>query len=107
MGVGVTTEDLDGDGALELVAEFVQPDPTISFRVQANSPIELNLHVRVLAFDKDDLIASADGVAPPLPPGGDSSIALRLAGDAARSAPTRASPTSAPPRPTSPSGAGR
>jgi hypothetical protein len=82
MGVGVTTEDLDGDGALELVAEFVQPDPTISFRLQASSQVALNLHVRVLAFDKDDLIASADGVAPPLPPGGDSSIALRLAGDA-------------------------
>ena len=48
MGVGVTTEDLDGDGALELIAEFVQPDPTVSFRVQANSAIELTLKVRAL-----------------------------------------------------------
>ena len=41
----------------------------------------------------------------PLPPGGDSSIALTLAGDRGPDRrPTRARPTSGPPRPTSPSG---
>lgn len=107
MGVGVTTEDLDGDGALELIAEFVQPDPTVSFRVQANSAIELTLKVRALAFDKDNLIASAVGVAPPLPPAATARSRSDWPGTRARSAPTRASPTSGPPRPTSPSGAER
>ena len=79
MGVGVTTEDLDGDGALELVAEFVQPDPTVSFRVEAPSQVGLTLTVKARAFNKDDLIAAADGVAPPLPPGGQSTVALQLA----------------------------
>ena len=69
MGVGVTTEDLDGDGALELIAEFVQPDPTVSFRVHGQQRDRADLNVQALAFDKDDLIASADGVAPPLAPG--------------------------------------
>jgi hypothetical protein len=80
-GIGVTTEDLDGDGALELVAEFVRPDPTVSFRVKADSQVALNMTVKAMAFDSDDLIASADGAAPTLPPGGDSAIALRLQTD--------------------------
>ena len=81
-GVGVTTEDVDGDGTLELVAEFVRPDPTVSFRVTADSQSELHMTVRALAFNADDLIASAAAAAPPLPAGGESAIALRLASDA-------------------------
>jgi hypothetical protein len=77
-GVDVTTEDLDGDGALELIAEFLRPDPTVSFRVTADSQSELHMSVKAMAFDHDDMIASAGNAAPPLPPGGESSIALRL-----------------------------
>ena len=31
--VGVSTQDLDGDGALDLVTEFLRPKGSISFRV--------------------------------------------------------------------------
>ncbi|HXU02925.1 MAG TPA: hypothetical protein VN903_18290 [Polyangia bacterium] len=78
-GIGVTTEDLDGDGALELIATFAQPDPTVTFRVKADSQIGLTMTVKAMAFDADDMIASADGAAPTLPPGGHSAISLRLA----------------------------
>jgi len=78
-GADVTTQDLDGDGNLELVAEFLRPDPTVSFRVEADTQIDLTMTVKAMAFDNDDLIGLADGTAPTLPPGGGSAIALRLA----------------------------
>jgi hypothetical protein len=80
-GVGVTTEDLDGDGALELVAEFLRPDPTFSFRVTTDNPDALDMHAKAMAFNADDLIASAEGDAAGLTEGGEASIALRLAED--------------------------
>src|SRR5690349_14342187 len=78
--VGVTTEDVDGDGKLELIVQFVQPDPTVSFRVETGNQAMLNMTAHAMAFGTDDLIASAsDGAS--LPPGGEAAVALHLATD--------------------------
>jgi len=78
--VGVKTEDLDGDGKLELIVQFVQPDPTVSFRVETGNQTTLNMTAHAMAFGSDAIIASAtEGAA--LPPGGEASVALQLATD--------------------------
>ena len=79
-GVGVTTEDFDGDGALELVTEFLHPQGPISFRVATGNMTMVNVTAHALAFDATKLIAGADSAGPiPLPAGARASIALTLA----------------------------
>jgi hypothetical protein len=77
-GIGLSLEDVDGNGTLELIAEFLKPHPTESFRVQTDNRAMLTMNASAMAFDKNDLIASATGAATPLAPGGESAIALRL-----------------------------
>ena len=80
-GVGVRTEDVDGDGALELMAEFLNPAASISFRVETGNQAPLTVWAQAVAFDDTSVIAGADsdpgGTA--LPVGGRGSIALTLA----------------------------
>ena len=79
-GVGVTTEDFDGDGALDLVTEFLHPKGPISFRVATGNMTMVGVSAHAIAFDATKLIAGADSVAPiQLPPGARESIALTLA----------------------------
>lgn len=81
-GIGLTAEDVDGNGTLELIATFLQPDATESFRIQTGNRALLSMNAHATAFDTDDLIASATGAPTALAAGGDGSIALRLATDA-------------------------
>jgi hypothetical protein len=80
-GVGVTTEDLDGDGALELVTEFFNPGASISFRVETGNQTPLTVSAQALAFNDSTIIAGADSdpAGTALPVGGRASIALTLA----------------------------
>ena len=79
-GVGVTTEDFDGDGALDLVTEFLHPKGPISFRVATGNMTMVGVSAHAIAFDATKLIAAADSAAPiQLPPGARESIALTLA----------------------------
>ena len=80
-GIGLTAEDADGNGTLELVASFLQPDATESFRVATGNHAMLSMNAHAMAFDKNDLIASATGAPTPLAPGGEGAITLRLAPD--------------------------
>src|SRR4051812_22032687 len=52
-GATVTTEDVDGDGLLELVAAFPGPFPsgTLSFRVDTGNRDDLDMTARALAYD--------------------------------------------------------
>jgi hypothetical protein len=78
-GVGVTTEDFDGDGALDLVTEFLHPKGTISFRVATGNMTMVGVSAHAIAFDATKRIAGADSAAPvQLPPGARESIALTL-----------------------------
>jgi hypothetical protein len=78
-GVGVTTEDVDGDGALDLVTEFLHPQGPISFRVATGNMTMVDVTAHAIAFDATKLIAAADTAAPiALPPGTRTSIALTL-----------------------------
>jgi len=78
--IGVTTEDVDGDGALELVTEFLNPGASISFRVETGNRTQLTVWGQAVAFNDTGIIAGADsdpgGTA--LPVGGRGSIALTL-----------------------------
>lgn len=77
--VGVMTEDFDGDGrTLELILTFVQPDATESFRVETGNQAPLTMSAQAMAFNKDDMIASAMGEPKSLSPGGGSEIPLSL-----------------------------
>ena len=79
-GVGVTTEDFDGDGALDLVTEFLHPKGPIPFRVATGNMTMVGVSAHAIAFDATKLIAGADSAAPiQLPPGARESIALTLA----------------------------
>jgi hypothetical protein len=79
-GVGVSTEDVDGDGSLELVTEFLNPGASISFRVATDNEAELIVRGQAQAFDDTKLIAAADPdpTGAKLPAGGRGSIALKL-----------------------------
>ena len=78
--VGVSTQDLDGDGALDLVTEFLRPKGSISFRVATGNMTMLDVSAHATAFDTTKIIAGADTAAPiQLPPGARQSIALTLA----------------------------
>jgi hypothetical protein len=78
-GVRLTTEDTNGNGTLELVARFNGPfDSAVGFRVDTENMEQLSMHVDAMAFNTDDMIASASGDAPPLPAGGAASVALTL-----------------------------
>jgi hypothetical protein len=80
-GVGVATEDVDGNGELELVTEFLNPAASISFRIETGNQTALTVWAQAVAFNESSLIAGADsdpgGTA--LPVGGRGSIALTLA----------------------------
>ena len=79
--VGVATDDVDGDGTLELVTTFLNPAAPISFRIETGNQTPLTVWAQALAFNDTSLIAGADsdpgGTA--LPVGGRGSIALTLA----------------------------
>ena len=77
-GVGVETEDIDGDGTLELVAHFLAPRSPVSFRVATGNLADLVVRGQAIAFDTEKIIAGADGVDTALPAGGRGSIALAL-----------------------------
>jgi hypothetical protein len=77
-GVSVETEDVDGDGTLELVAHFLAPRSPVSFRVATGNMADLVVRGQAIAFDTDKVIAGADGVDTALPAGGRGSIALAL-----------------------------
>jgi len=79
--IGFTTEDLDGDGALELISEFTRPYSPASFRITIDNQQPLQMNASARAFNTDDLIASAAGIATSLAAGGEASIALRLVTD--------------------------
>ena len=79
MNVPVSTEDVDGDGTLELVAKFFNPRTTVRFRVATGNMAMLDMSGHALAFDETQVIAGADSDAStPLPAGGRGSIALTL-----------------------------
>jgi hypothetical protein len=82
-GIGLKAEDVDGNGTLELIASFLQPDATESFRVETGNRAMLSMNAHAMAFDTNDLIASAMGAPTALGVGGEGSIALRLAEDIA------------------------
>ena len=77
-GALVTTEDFDGDGALDLVTHFSETftDP-LSFRIDTGNTTALDVQAHALAFDASKLIAGADAEAT-LPAGGQASVALDL-----------------------------
>jgi hypothetical protein len=77
-GVGVETEDVDGDGTLELVATFIAPKSPVSFRVATGNMADLVVRGQATAFDMEKIIAAADGTDTSLPAGGRGSIALKL-----------------------------
>jgi hypothetical protein len=77
-GVGVVTEDVDGDGALELVMEFLAPQSPLAFRVATGNQAELTVQGQATAFDTSKVIAGADGTPVALPAGGRSAIELTL-----------------------------
>jgi len=76
--VGVRTEDVDGNGTLELVVQFVQPDATTSFRVATGNQATLTMSAHAMGFGTDDLIADATD-STSLSPGGEASVALHMA----------------------------
>jgi hypothetical protein len=79
-GGTVTTEDVDGNGTLELVARFLGPfdSGTLSFRVATGNQIQLDMSGEALAFSDTQLVAGADA-ATTLPAGGSSTLSLALA----------------------------
>ena len=79
-GVGVTTQDLDGDGKLELVTQFLNPGGSVSFRVATLNGAPLKVRGQAVAFDETKVIAGDDGDpnGADLPAGGRGSIALKL-----------------------------
>jgi hypothetical protein len=71
MNVPVSTEDVDGDGTLELVAKFFNPRTTVRFRVATGNMAMLDMSGHATAFDETQVIAGADSDAStPLPAGG-------------------------------------
>jgi hypothetical protein len=77
--VGVKTEDVDGDGTLELVTTFISPRSTVTFRVDARNMAMLDVSGHATAFDETAVIAGADSdAAASLSPGGRKTIALKL-----------------------------
>jgi hypothetical protein len=77
-GASVTTEDFDGDGALDLVATFLGPfSSTSSFLVDTGNDVGLEIQAHALAFDASNVIAGADATGT-LSGGGRTSIALDL-----------------------------
>jgi len=76
--IPLSTEDFDGDGTIDLVSVFSNPTGTISFRVQTDNQVELQVAGRAVAFDDKQMIAGADSSMAPLPAGGRASIALKL-----------------------------
>ena len=79
-GVGVKTDDLDGDGTLELVTEFLNPAASISFRVATGNQAPLTVWATAVAFNDTSIIAGADSApgGTALAAGGRESIALTL-----------------------------
>src|SRR6185436_19179317 len=49
--IGFTTEDLDGDGALELIAEFTRPHSPASFRITIDNQQPLQMNASARAFN--------------------------------------------------------
>jgi hypothetical protein len=80
--IGLTTEDLNGDGQLELVTQFVRPHSPVTFRVTTDNANALQMTASAMAFNSDDLIASASSAPVAVTAGGESAVALRLAHDA-------------------------
>jgi hypothetical protein len=80
-GVGISTEDIDGNGTLELVTEFLQPRGSLSFRVDTGNTNTLTVLGHATAFDETKLIAGADTnpTSPTmLPAGARATLALKL-----------------------------
>lgn len=77
-GAYVTTEDYDGDGALDLLARFNGPfTNALSFRVDTDNKETLAVHVTALAFNDQDLIAGGEGDGS-LPAGSEGVVAFKL-----------------------------
>src|SRR5262249_43723433 len=77
--VGIMTEDIDGDGQLELVATFLSPKSPVVFRVAPGNQAMLDVSGHAFAYSATALMAGDDSPAPePLPPGGRASISLKL-----------------------------
>lgn len=80
--IGITTEDVDGNGTLELVMAFTQPRGSLSFRVATANDETLAVSGHAIAFDATKIIAGADtDPAMPLqvPAGARETMALKLA----------------------------
>jgi hypothetical protein len=77
-GVDVWTEDTDGDGTLELIAQFLNPGGSVSFRVATDNAGPLTVSGHAVGFDDTKIIAGADGGDTALPGGGRTEIALKL-----------------------------
>jgi len=77
--VEVKTEDIDGNGTLELVTKFLQPRGSLAFRNATANDKALDVRGHAFAFDDTQMIADAESAAAvPLPPGGRESVALTL-----------------------------
>jgi len=79
--IGVTIEDVDGDGELEMVATFLSPMSPVKFRIATGNQATLTVGGHALAYDATALMAGADtdaASAAQLSPGGRAAIALKL-----------------------------
>jgi FG-GAP repeat protein len=80
MGIGVESEDVDGDGVLELVVSFIAPRSPVAFRIKTDNEADLMVAGQAIAFDAAQIIAGAESSAESLlPAGGRGTIALTLA----------------------------
>ncbi|HVZ74595.1 MAG TPA: FG-GAP repeat protein [Polyangia bacterium] len=79
-GPGVTQEDVDGDGTLDLVIRFIAIPSSGKehFLVSTKNDAAIDIHGEAVAFDSMKIIANATGDAT-LPGGGRATLALALA----------------------------
>jgi hypothetical protein len=77
--IGITTEDIDGNGTLELDMQFTQPRGSLSFRVATANDDALSVNGHAIAFDATKVIAGADTAKPiQVPAGARETLTLTL-----------------------------